>query len=205
MPGTYTVTLLAQSSSPGICGPASNQVVIHVVCGIAPTVHAQVCTGQFFSFQGESVPPDTTETFYLPGSPCDSLVSVQVVALPPIHIALPADTVLPTGAMLPLPVTINGTGLTLEWQPATRLSCTDCPQPIVSTLDTITYTQLATDANGCTASDSITLLVDPNCQLLIPNAFTPNSDGARLCSYVESNSRLATNEQGFATSVIAAD
>lgn len=63
------------------------------------------------------------------------------------------------------------------WSPSNGLSCTDCPNPIVITLDTMTYSVIITTADGCQAYDDITINVDKGINVFIPNAFTPNNDG----------------------------
>jgi gliding motility-associated-like protein len=45
-------------------------------------------------------------------------------------------------------------------------------------LDTITYTLAVTDGNGCSAQGSVTLRVNEECRVRVPNAFTPNGDGS---------------------------
>ena len=79
-----------------------------MVCTVLPTVQAQVCPGQFFAFRNTALLPDTTVVFYLPGMPCDSLVTVVVSAFSPVAVSLPADTVLFTGGSLALPAEVTG-------------------------------------------------------------------------------------------------
>ena len=67
--------------------------------------------------------------------------------------------------------------VTYEWTPADGLSCTDCPNPVASPVNTTTYTLTITDEDGCTASDEITVFVVKNRPIYIPNAFSPNFDG----------------------------
>lgn len=142
------------------------------------TVQARICADQFFDFHGTLLPADTTAVFHLPGPGCDSVMTVEVAAFPAVTVSLPADTSLSIGASLTLLAVASGTEpLSFDWQPSTGLDCTDCLQPTANPLDTITYTLLMTDGNGCSARDSITLRVSSDCQILIPNAFTPNGDG----------------------------
>lgn len=64
-------------------------------------------------------------------------------------------------------VLCNGRSKTLEasgaatyaWSPAAGLSCTDCGTPATSTANNITYFVTGTSAQGCSASDSITVTV----------------------------------------------
>jgi photosystem II stability/assembly factor-like uncharacterized protein len=48
-----------------------------------------------------------------------------------------------------------------HWTPSDGLSCTDCPNPVASPDRTTTYYLTATNANGCQALDSITVVVRP--------------------------------------------
>lgn len=50
-------------------------------------------------------------------------------------------------------------GMSYSWSPATGLSCTTCPNPTAAPLTTTTYTVTATDVNGCSASDAVTVTV----------------------------------------------
>ncbi|MBI4929431.1 MAG: gliding motility-associated C-terminal domain-containing protein [Bacteroidetes bacterium] len=76
--------------------------------------------------------------------------------------------------------TLNGNGGTsYQWFPPTDLSCLNCQNPSASPNATTTYIVIVTDANGCTAIDSVTIFVTPiECNdPYLPNAFSPNGDG----------------------------
>ncbi len=89
------------------------------------------------------------------------------------------DTTIRIGASVLLEADANGTGiLNFMWSPADGLSCITCPDPLANPLDTITYTLAVTDANGCTAKESVTIRVNEECRVRVPNAFTPNGDGS---------------------------
>ena len=63
------------------------------------------------------------------------------------------------------------------WSPSTGLSCTTCQNPSASPTETTTYYLSVTDANGCTATDSITIFVEPLVNVIfVPNVFSPNGD-----------------------------
>lgn len=52
-----------------------------------------------------------------------------------------------------------------------------CDNPTVNPLDNTTYTAFVTDTNGCMSEGSITVEVDKNRNVYIPNVFAPNNAG----------------------------
>ncbi len=64
---------------------------------------------------------------------------------------------------------------TMIWSPALTLSCDSCVAPVAEPLSSTTYTVVLIDANGCRATDQVTVFV--NGSLFVPNTFTPNGDG----------------------------
>jgi gliding motility-associated-like protein len=79
-----------------------------------------------------------------------------------------------------IPNTLPNVPITFTWSavPAdATMSCTNCQQPVVHPLSTTTYTVTITDPNGCQATDEITVRVDKNRNIYIPNAFSPDGDG----------------------------
>lgn len=53
---------------------------------------------------------------------------------------------------------VNG-GIEFEWTPSDGLDCVDCRTPVASPSETVTYHVSATDENGCTLYDSVTVTV----------------------------------------------
>lgn len=70
-----------------------------------------------------------------------------------------ADTFLNPGDSIRIAANINDPNATISWSPTTGLSCTDCPNPMITpTPGTITtYTVTATNAQGCTDTAAVTL------------------------------------------------
>ncbi len=66
------------------------------------------------------------------------------------------------------------TGVTFTWSPALTLDNPSLTNPVASNTVNTTYTVSVTDANGCTASDTMQVLLYP--EIKIPNGFSPNAD-----------------------------
>ena len=66
-----------------------------------------------------------------------------------------------------------------QWTPATLVSCVDCPNPTITPEENTTVVVMITDENGCEATDSLLIEVEPIeiMEISIPSAFTPNGDG----------------------------
>ena len=68
-------------------------------------------------------------------------------------------------------------GIKNLWSPDYELSCTDCPDPNASPQQTTTYYLFVYGENDCFASDSVTVYVDNDLKVFIPDIFSPNGDG----------------------------
>lgn len=82
------------------------------------------------------------------------------------------DLVIEFGDHAALHATGNGSFL---WEPAQTLDADSVQSPVAYTLETTSYTVTITDANGCTATDMVSVILPGT--LFIPNTFTPNGDG----------------------------
>ncbi len=89
------------------------------------------------------------------------------------------------GDSIQLDATTNHPGpVVWTWNNGEFLSCTDCPDPWVFPMESINYEVMVLDTNGCEASDDISIIVNKNRDVFIPNAFTPNGDGVNDLLYV---------------------
>ncbi|TSJ39282.1 PKD domain-containing protein [Mucilaginibacter corticis] len=99
--------------------------------------------------------------------------NITVKPIPTVD-AGPDATILAGGATT-LHATATGDSVTYSWYPATGLSNSHIPDPVVSLNDDQKYILTVTNAEGCSVTDSLKVKV---LQLpVVPNTFTPNNDG----------------------------
>ncbi|HEY4291346.1 MAG TPA: gliding motility-associated C-terminal domain-containing protein [Puia sp.] len=100
---------------------------------------------------------------------------------------LVAINALPVVDISPVTTTCAGSSVALaasgasawQWSPATGLSDPSISNPTALLQNDMLYTVTGTDANGCSATASVTLKVSPDCLgYYMPTAFSPNGDGA---------------------------
>ncbi len=101
-------------------------------------------------------------------------VAVRISPLPVVDAG--ANQEVMSGSTVSLTATVSGAE-SWSWSPGTFLSCTDCLDPVSRPVSTITYTLQAVNADGCRASDFVTIKMLCKSNLVfIPNAFSPNGD-----------------------------
>lgn len=143
------------------------------------TINLANCDGQSVLWNGQELLPENTYLFPFSGqNGCDSTVAVKVSALPGPVVALPSDTLLQLGQSIDLTPLVSGAApFNYAWQPPGLLSCSACPDPVALPLADTWFSITVTDAAGCVASDSMLVLINPDCGLYVPNVFRPDDDG----------------------------
>ncbi len=63
------------------------------------------------------------------------------------------------------------------WSPTDGVNCPNCPATYLTAHATTTYTLTATDANGCSISAKVTVVVNDGVRVYVPTAFRPGSGG----------------------------
>lgn len=87
---------------------------------------------------------------------------------------LPKSDTIFVGENIRLRTSGNGS---IIWDASPSLSCTSCPDPVANPSTTTVYTATNYLHNGCQLADQFTLVVLNDAVVMVPNAFTPNSDG----------------------------
>jgi gliding motility-associated-like protein len=114
----------------------------------------------------------TTYSVVVDNNGCKDTANINVDVKPSPTVNAGEDLTLSCGTSAQLNAAGNGT---FSWLPTTGLSCSNCPNPIVSPSETTQYCVTVTGANGCTNSDCVTIKMDV--ELTTPNAFSPDGDG----------------------------
>lgn len=86
------------------------------------------------------------------------------------------DTIIDLGGEATLIAATLSTG-TYSWVPSQNMDCSTCQITVVSPPESVTYTVTMEDENGCTASDTVMVLVNFVEGVGVPTAFSPNGDG----------------------------
>jgi gliding motility-associated-like protein len=195
-PGTYTVTVTAPGCGIGIDSVVINQVILNLDAGddqilcAGSTVLLDASGNGTLSWSPASAvsDPNIATPFFigdsstvlvltasLDGCTAQDSFEISVLPLPELSIT-PTDSTILAGSSLQL----FGTGMgTVSWTPTDGLSCTECLDPIATPTESTVYTMTVTNAAGCSASTSVSIMVvPPDCLPDFPNAFTPNGDAA---------------------------
>ncbi|MCI5083010.1 MAG: T9SS type A sorting domain-containing protein, partial [Saprospiraceae bacterium] len=113
--------------------------------------------------------------------PCLSVSAPQAIVFQEaIDLAVTPDTLICSGQSVALQATYN-TVDSIAWTPETGLSCTDCPDPLATPVQTTTYTLTAYNEAGCTEIAQLTIYVDEFPESQLPSAPAPVCAG----EYVE--------------------
>ncbi len=112
-------------------------------------------------------------------------IEVPIVVLDSPSVNAGPDIILSAGTTGNIQATGSADVVRYQWFPPTGLSCTDCPNPVVTAGGNITYSVRVSNAAGCTTEDQVKVIVTCNeSNLFIPNTFTPNGDGMNDVFYI---------------------
>lgn len=119
-----------------------------------------------------------------------STIIIYSDSVPALNVTADA-TILYQGQSTFLHAHPNGNVYTYNWTPAATLDNPSSANPKATPVDTTTYFVTMTDVNGCSNTDSITIILNPvTCrepELFIPNAFSPNDDQQNDILFVKGN------------------
>jgi gliding motility-associated-like protein len=113
---------------------------------------------------------------------CGATELILINAPVPVEVDLGEDLTIELGEGAELQALVNVPLDSLAEMAWTGLGpsaeCPACPQQTVFPLVTTSYSVTVTDNNGCRGEDGVTVFVDRRKNVYVPNAFSPNGDGA---------------------------
>lgn len=126
--------------------------------------------------------PDTTTTYSVVITDatgfCQIENTVTVIVSPDVDVTPVIDTIL-QGESVQIIATENAT-YTYVWSPGSWLDNPAISSPLATPEESVVYTLVVTDENGCVVERTVTIVVLTLCEepfVFIPTGFTPNGDG----------------------------
>lgn len=127
--------------------------------------------------------PTGTTTYSVTASNfCGNSVDSILINVNPLPLTTISDD---TTILLGNSANLSATGgITYSWTPSIGLSCSSCPNPIASPKSTTTYYVKIAGVNGCSVSKKVTITINDNFEIFVPDVFSPNGDGQNDILYV---------------------
>ncbi len=110
---------------------------------------------------------------------CMDTITVVVPSPDSVYVDAGKDTTIKLGETVKLKGKVDDRGHSTDylWNPEEDIiDCTICLDPEVFPKKKTSYTLIVTDENGCTYQDIVTVFIDKDLPVYIPNVFTPNDD-----------------------------
>lgn len=131
----------------------------------------------------QNLPDGNFQIDVLDSKGCEGTLDVGLEDPDSIIVDAGIDSLIDLGDMIDLEGQIlqeNGRDYDIVWtwnSDGTTASCVDCLTPNVFPFGITVFTLTAIDEEGCTFTDRVTVDVDLDYPLYIPNVFSPNEDG----------------------------
>lgn len=158
--------------------PSSGVIKVGAVSGGAPP-YLYALNGSAYSseslFAGLPVGEYTLNIQDVNG--CNWAVETAIAPAPAFVIDAGEDEEMAFGDNLRLGAMPVDPLINYQWSGGPIMDCDTCATPLVAPEETTLYHLLATDENGCTAEDVVTVFVTKLNEVFIPNAFSPDGDG----------------------------
>jgi len=122
---------------------------------------------------------------------CETSITATVNQPQELIVDLGPDVRIGLGDSISLPANTSYPVVSYAWKNDPALSCIDCYEPTVRPFETVAFSVVVTDENGCTDTDAITIFVAKNREVFIPNVFSPNDDGFNDILYIQAGPEVA--------------
>ena len=115
------------------------------------------------------------------GGCADQTLSISVVVNPVPTVEISNDTTIQAGNSIQLFASGGGS---YSWSPSGDLDNPQSATPFALPTQTTTYEAEVTNEFGCVVRESVTITVDDNYEIFVPEMFSPNGDGSNDMLFV---------------------
>ncbi|MDX1685015.1 MAG: gliding motility-associated C-terminal domain-containing protein [Saprospiraceae bacterium] len=173
--------LIEVTSYQGSCDQQWGSISIDTVVGGEGPYKYSIDGGMTFSNENlfEQIPPGEYQVIIRDVNGCELSYSSKVFIPQKVRIISIEDLILSLGEKGRFMVEVNleeNEISDITWHPSEDLSCRDCLNPEVLGIKGGQYQIVVEDIYGCRDSATLTLKVDRDIDVFIPNVFSPNGD-----------------------------
>ena len=194
-------TAIAQANQPA-CVDDTGSIIIDEATGGTPEYMYSIDAGEnFFTtniFTNLDAGNYTAIVQDLNG--CEWEQEVILATASPLQLILDTDISLKIGESYQLEALVNIPEEEISeitWTNASTLSCDDCLEPIATPTQSTNYQLTIANERGCTKTAQVSMIVDKNVDVFVPNAFSPNNDGNNDFLFINVDPQSVTSVEVF--------
>ena len=173
------------------CGLDNGRIVVTQINGGSPAYQYSFDNGKTFQANPDfnGLPQGIYMIKIKDRNGCTFDQTINIVTTSGVELDLIPEIQLQAGTQQTLNLIIKNSSnpKSIVWSPADQLSCSDCPNPILTANKDQEIKVVVTDENGCTDEAVIKIKVTTDVKVFVPSVFSPNGDLTNDVFYPVSN------------------